>query len=67
MFRHLHNIKKLTDTPSQVLTIFEKDKDSDKYSIIKHVAKGLNLNNIHLPDDINQMISLENYVYRKKK
>lgn len=63
----LENIKNLTDTPSQVLAIFEKDKDSDKYSIIKNVAKGLNLNNIHLSDEINQMISLENYVYRKKK
>lgn len=63
----LENIKKLTDTPSQVLAIFEKENCSDKYVVIKHVAKGLNLNNINLPEDIIKMISLKNYVYKGSK
>ncbi len=36
------------------------------YSTVKHVAKGLNLNNIILPQEINAMINLDNYVYRGK-
>ena len=39
----LEDIKKLTASPSQVLAIFEKDIDSELYSTVKHVAKGLNL------------------------
>lgn len=60
----LEDIKKLTDAPSQVLAIMEKGMDADIYSIVKHVAKGLNLNNIALPDEISERINLENYVYR---
>ena len=62
----LEDIKKLTDTPSQVLAIMEKDMDADTYTIVKHVAKGLNLNNITLPDEIRNMINLDGYVYRGK-
>lgn len=63
----LEDIKKLTDAPSQVLAILEKSVDDNNvYSTIKHVAKGLNLNNITLPDEIKQLISLENYVYKGK-
>lgn len=62
----LEDIKKLTDTPSQVLAIFEKEIDSDTYMTVKYVAKGLNLNNIKIPDDINSMIDLKNYVYKGK-
>lgn len=63
----LEDIKKLTDAPSQVLAILEKGVDDNNiYSTVKHVAKGLNLNNITLPDEIKQMISLENYVYKGK-
>lgn len=63
----LEDIKKLTDTPSQVLAILEKGVDDNNiYSTVKHVAKGLNLNNITLPDEIKQLISLENYVYKGK-
>lgn len=59
----LENIKNLTDAPSQVLAIFEKyHNDVDVYHTIKHVAKGLNLNNLTLPDSIKDMISLQNYV-----
>ncbi len=62
----LEDIKKLTDAPSQVLAILEKVADCKTYETIKHVAKGLNLNNIQLPDEINCMIDLENYVYKGK-
>lgn len=62
----LEDIKKLTDTPSQVLAIFEKDADSEIYETVKHVAKGLNLKNIRLPDEISCMIDLKNYVHKGK-
>lgn len=62
----LENIKKLTDTPSQVLAILEKETTEEIYMVVKHVAKGLNLKGIVLPDEINNIISLENYVYKGK-
>ncbi|WP_418752448.1 PBECR4 domain-containing protein [Frisingicoccus sp.] len=62
----LEDIKKLTDSPSQVLAIMEKGSDMDIYSTVKHVAKGLNLHNIILPDEIDNMVNLESYVYRGK-
>lgn len=62
----LEDIKKLTNKPSQVLAIIEKGIDQNLYSTVKHVAKGLNLNNIMLPKEINDMINLDNYVYRGK-
>ena len=62
----LENIKYLTNAPSQVLAILEKDRDSEIYNTVKHTAKGLNLNNIRLPDEINSKINLENYVSKKK-
>ncbi len=62
----LEDIKRLTESPSQVLAILEKDVDADIYSIIKHVAKGLNLSNITLPQEINAMIDLKNYTYKGK-
>ena len=60
------DIKKLTSSPSQVLAIFEKDIDSELYSTVKHVAKGLNLHHLILPPEISSKISLEHYVYRGK-
>ena len=62
----LEDIKKLTNAPSQVLAIFEKDFDKNIYENVKHVAKGLNLSNIKLPNEINRMIDLKNYVYKGK-
>ena len=62
----LEDIKKLTDSPSQVLAIMEKGSDMDIYSTVKHVAKGLDLHNIILPDEIDNMVNLESYVYRGK-
>lgn len=60
------NAKTLIQNPSQVLAIFEKDKNDTIYSTIKHVAKGLNLNTLTLPQEINNIISLESYVYKGK-
>lgn len=62
----LEDIKKLTDTPSQVLAILEKDKDADIYTVIKHVAKGLNLAHLTLPEEIEKIINLDNYIYKGK-
>lgn len=61
----LEDIKKLTIAPSQVLAILEKNISDTTYFTVKHVAKGLNLNNITLPDDISQLICLDNYIYHK--
>ena len=55
----LEDIKKLTDTPSQVLAILEKDVNGNVYETIKHVAKGLNLNHVQLPDEIRNKIDLK--------
>ena len=63
----LEDIKKITVKPSQVLAILEKDINDDIYTTVKHVAKGLNLNKIKLSDEINRLISLENYVYKGKQ
>lgn len=62
----LEDIKKVTVALSQVLAILEKPIRTDIYSTVKHVAKGLNLNNITLPEEIKRMINLDNYVYRGK-
>lgn len=62
----LEDIKKLTDTPSQVLAILEKDRDEERYSVIKYVTKGLNIHKINLPQEITTMIRLDNYVYKGK-
>lgn len=57
------DIKTLTNKPSQVLAIFERDFGSTEvYSKIRHVAKGLNLGKISFPKDIDDKISLENYL-----
>ena len=58
----LENIKNLTDEPSQVLAIFSKDTSEAIYKEIRHVAKGLNLNNLNMPKDLCDLISLENYI-----
>jgi len=58
----LEDIKKLVDTPSQVLAIFSKGKEEEIYKTIHHVAKGLNLYNVNLPEEIAIRLSLEGYV-----
>lgn len=62
----LENIKNLTDAPSQVLAIFQKDSSEDIYSIIKHTSKGINLNTIIFPDNIRNQIDLKKYIYKYK-
>lgn len=62
----LEDIKKLTDMPSQVLAIFERENDENVYTIVKHVSKGLNLHKLTLPDEIKNIISLEKYTYKGK-
>ena len=56
----LEDIKNLTNTPSQVLAILQKDITDIKYTNVKHVAKGLSLEKLVLPDNIKKMINLEN-------
>ena len=60
----LEDIKNLTIAPAQVLAILEKAVDDDRYSIIRHVAKNLNLKEVRLPEEIDAMINLENYTYK---
>ena len=57
----LEDIKVLTDVQSQVLAIFSKEKEEVVYERIRHVAKGINLNNITLPENIRSKISLGKY------
>lgn len=60
------DIKTLTNAPSQVLAIFERDYGDNKvYSKIRHVAKGLNLGTIKFPTEVSDKISLENYMPKK--
>ena len=58
----LEDMKHFVNTPSQVLAILEKEIYTEIYDRIKHVAKGLNLNNLRLPDEISQKISLKHYI-----
>lgn len=62
----LEDIKKLTGAPSQVLAILEKDINDDIYCRVKHVAKGVNLNKVVMPQEIKEMICLDSYVYQAK-
>lgn len=62
----LEDIKKLTSAPSQVLAILEKDINDDIYCRVKHVAKGVNLNKVVMPQEIKEMICLDSYVYQGK-
>ena len=62
----LEDIKKLTGAPSQVLAILEKDINDDIYCRVKHVAKGVNLNRVVMPQEIKEMICLDSYVYQGK-
>ena len=62
----LEDIKKLTGAPSQVLAILEKDINDDIYCRVKHVAKGVNLNKVVMPQEIKEMIGLDSYVYQGK-
>ena len=58
----LEDIKQLTSMPSQVLAIFSKEKGEMVYKNVRHVAKGLNLNKIELPKEIDEKILLKDYL-----
>ncbi len=62
----LEDIRNLGDYPSQILAIFSKHakKREKTYKDIRYVAKGVSLNKIQLPDELEEIISLENYVER---
>ena len=55
----LEDIKKLTDSPSQVLAILSKGKGEEKYSTVRHVTKGLDFQKLCLPMSISRTISAE--------
>ncbi len=61
----LEDIKKLTIAPSQVLAIISKEKEEIKYKRIRYVTKGLNLNNLKIPAEVGEKISLEDYIYKE--
>lgn len=62
----MENIKSITTNQSQVLAILSKETADLIYSNIRHVAKGLNLNNLVIPENIKSKITLENYVFKSK-
>lgn len=57
----LGDIKKLTTVQSQVLAIFSKKVKDEIYENVRHVSKGMNLNDVKIPDEIIHKISLESY------
>ena len=61
----LEDIKVLTNVQSQVLAILSKEKEEEVYECIRHVAKGVNLNNLTLPKNISEKISLTKYVAKE--
>lgn len=63
----LEDIKVLTDVQSQVLAIFSKENEEEEYEKIRHVAKGVNLNNLTLPKNISDKISLKKYVSKENQ
>lgn len=62
----MENIKSITTNQSQVLAILSKETADLIYSNIRHVTKGLNLNNLVIPENIKSKITLENYVFKAK-
>lgn len=62
----LADIKQLTKTQSQVLAIFSKNLDEDIYVQIRHVAKGINLQELDIPHNIMKKISLRYYIFKHK-
>lgn len=62
----LEDIKKITTIQSQVLAIFSKKICDETYKDIRHVANGINLHNVKLPQDILEKISLNEYIPKIK-
>ena len=59
----LEDIRNLGDHPSQILAVLSKNNNASEqvYSEIRYVAKGVPLNKIKMPNNLNQMINLSNY------
>lgn len=56
----LEDIRNITGQCSQVLAIFQKQIcDKGKYKEIKNVAKGLDIKSLKIPDDLSEMIQLD--------
>lgn len=60
----LEDIKKLVNTPSQVLAILSKLPSDDVYKKVCYVAKGLNLHKLTMPQEIFKLMSLEEYIFK---
>lgn len=60
----LEDVRNLGDNPSQILAIMSKkaDKSEPVYKEIRYVAKGVRLNKLKMPDQLGNLISLEQYV-----
>ena len=61
----LADIKKLTRNQSQVLAIFSKELHEERYVQVRHVAKGLDLRKVNIPQDVMKKISLSNYISKR--
>lgn len=55
------DIRNLGDVPSRVLAIFTKDVSDQVYTNIKYIAKKTALDQLTLPGELQEKISLENY------
>lgn len=60
------DIKQVVEKPYQVIAVFTKNIKEPCYTHIRHVAKKVDLFSLSLPDEIKEIISLENYIYRGK-
>lgn len=60
----LEDVRKLGDNPSQILAIMSKKANLSEniYKKIRYVAKGVPLNKLKISDELNTLISLENYI-----
>lgn len=65
----LEDVRKLGDGPAQILAIMSKQIKVKRniYTEIKYVAKGVPFNKLVLPEELKNLISLENYVERNEK
>lgn len=55
----LEDIRNLTNNSSQVLSIFQKTNAETSFHKIRYVAKGLNIQNLKLPNEIKSIITLD--------
>ena len=65
----LEDVRKLGDNPAQILAIMSKEVTVKRkiYTEINYVAKGVPFNKLLLPQELRNLISLENYVENKTK